>query len=109
MERKIWILALILLLVMGAGTALAGQLTPKEQLGQLIFNDEKISINKNQSCAACHGPAVGWTGPDEHINKHGAVYEGSISGRFGNSKPPVPPTPRSVLLFTARRRWWASS
>jgi cytochrome c peroxidase len=88
MERKIWILALILLLVMGAGTAVAGQLTPKEQLGQLIFNDEKISINKNQSCAACHGPAVGWTGPDENINKHGTVYEGSVSGRFGNSKPP---------------------
>lgn len=63
-------------------------LTPKEQLGKSIFFDVNLSINRNQSCASCHGPQVGWTGPDEPINAHGAVYEGSISGRFGDRKPP---------------------
>lgn len=65
-----------------------GELTPTEQLGKSIFFDLDLSINKNQSCATCHAPAVGWTGPDSYINAHGSVYEGSIPGRFGNRKPP---------------------
>lgn len=66
----------------------AQPLSPTEELGKLIFFDETLSINGNQSCAACHGPDVGWTGPDADINVHGTVYEGSIAGRFGNRKPP---------------------
>lgn len=64
------------------------QLTPKEQLGKFIFFDTTLSINKNQSCASCHNPAWGWTGPNSEFNVHGAVYEGSIAGRFGDRKPP---------------------
>ena len=33
-------------------------------------------------------PEVGWTGPLSEINAGGAVYEGSIPGRFGDRKPP---------------------
>ena len=74
---------------MVVSVALAGPaLTPKEQLGRLIFFDENLSINGNQSCASCHEPEAGWTGPDEVINAHGAVYQGSISGRFSDRKPP---------------------
>ena len=62
--------------------------TPEEQLGESIFFDENLSIERNQSCASCHGPEVGWTGPISDINAAGAVYEGSIAGRFGNRKPP---------------------
>ncbi len=69
-----------------AGTTYA--LTPQEELGKSIFFDINLSINMNQPCAACHAPASGWTGPDATINMHGAVYEGSVSGRFGNRKPP---------------------
>ena len=69
--------------------ALAGTLTPNEQLGKSIFFDERLSINMNQSCATCHAPEVGWTGPDAAINAHGSVYEGSIPGRFGDRKPPA--------------------
>ena len=63
-------------------------LSDKEQLGKSIFFDANLSINQNQSCAACHGPEAGWTGPDSAINAHGGVYEGSIPGRFGDRKPP---------------------
>jgi cytochrome c peroxidase len=63
-------------------------LTPKEQLGKAIFFDENLSVNRNQSCATCHGPTAGWTGPVSSINEHGAVYEGSIPGAFGDRKPP---------------------
>ncbi len=57
-------------------------------LGKKLFFDQRLSVNGNQACAACHGPQVGWTGPDAEINVHGAVYEGSVAGRFGNRKPP---------------------
>lgn len=63
-------------------------LQPAEALGKMIFFDENLSINNNQSCAFCHAPGSGWTGPDPLINNHGSVYEGSIPGRFGNRKPP---------------------
>jgi len=63
-------------------------LTEHEQLGKSIFFDTNLSINQNQACAACHGPEVGFTGPEADTNAGGAVYEGSISGRFGNRKPP---------------------
>jgi cytochrome c peroxidase len=58
------------------------------QLGKAIFNDANLSIHRNQSCAACHVLAWGTTGPDEAVNADGAVYEGSIPGRFGSRKPP---------------------
>lgn len=76
----------ILAFAIGAGPA-AG-LTDKEAAGKGIFFDNNLSLNRNQSCAACHAPEAGWTGPSETINAHGAVYEGSITGRFGNRKPP---------------------
>lgn len=82
--------AVFVLLVMIAGVAsAAGPLSPEEQLGKSIFFDENLSLNRNQSCATCHDPAVGFTGPDSAINAHGSVYEGSIPGAFGDRKPPA--------------------
>jgi cytochrome c peroxidase len=75
------------LVVVGV-VAQAAALTPKEQLGKAIFFDENLSLNANQSCASCHDPEAGWTGPTTAINAHGAVYEGSIPGAFGDRKPP---------------------
>jgi len=63
-------------------------LTPVEEAGKSIFFDKNLSINKNQSCATCHDPKAGWTGPDSHINMHGAAYNGSITDRVGERKPP---------------------
>jgi cytochrome c peroxidase len=63
-------------------------LSPKEHLGKLLFFDTSLSVPQGQSCAVCHGPAVGFTGPDAEVNKGGAVYEGAEKGRFGNRKPP---------------------
>ena len=93
MKRNILIsVALIGFTVMAfaisAEPLVAQQLTDVEELGKSIFFDNDLSINGNQSCAACHGPAAGWTGPETDINAGGAVYEGSVEGRFGNRKPP---------------------
>jgi cytochrome c peroxidase len=83
------VVGVMLLVSLGAVWAQSGpELTDKEELGKSIFFDENLSIDQNQSCASCHGPEVGFTGPVSATNAHGAVYEGSISGRFGDRKPP---------------------
>jgi len=76
-------------LLIVAGASANGGLTPKEELGKALLFDENLSSNSNQSCATCHAPEVGYTGPDGIINAHGAVYEGSIPGAFGDRKPPT--------------------
>jgi cytochrome c peroxidase len=67
--------------------AFTNDLSPREKLGKNLFFD-KISSPDWMSCASCHGPDVGWTGPTPGINAHGAVYRGAIPTRFGNRKPP---------------------
>jgi cytochrome c peroxidase len=77
------------LLAVSVATAVGGSgLTPMEQLGKSLFFDERLSLNQNQSCASCHDPAWGGTGPIASLNAHGTVYQGSVPGRFGDRKPP---------------------
>ncbi len=64
-------------------------LTPIEQLGKSLFFDANLSKNRNQSCATCHDPATGYTGPVSSVNAHGGVYAGSDTTLFGNRKPPT--------------------
>jgi cytochrome c peroxidase len=73
------------LVLKSAGEA---ELTDMELLGKKLFFDKNLSANKNQSCATCHAPEAGWVGPHNGINAHGAVYEGSVAGAFGDRKPP---------------------
>jgi cytochrome c peroxidase len=74
-----------LLLVIESAWALSQQ----EELGKHLFFDKNLSTPSGQSCAVCHGPEVGYTGPDQAINAGGAVYEGAVHSRFGNRKPPA--------------------
>ena len=58
-----------------------------EQLGKAIFFD-KISIPNNTSCADCHEPEYGFTGPDSGQNLVSGIYRGAVSKRTSNRKPP---------------------
>ena len=58
-------------------------------LGKNLFFDTSLSTPPGQSCAACHAPGVGFTGPDSGINASTAVYPGAVHVRFGNRKPPA--------------------
>jgi cytochrome c peroxidase len=60
-----------------------------ELLGKAIFFDADLSVNGTQSCATCHAPEVGWTGPDALVNLETVVYQGALPHRFGNRKPPA--------------------
>jgi cytochrome c peroxidase len=90
-NKRILFAFLIAILAIGLVITLVSAqstLTPEQELGKAIFFDQNLSLNSNQACASCHAPESGWTGPENDINAHGAVYEGSIAGAFGNRKPP---------------------
>ena len=63
-------------------------LSPIEELGEAIFHDTNLSINKNQGCVSCHDPKKGWSAGISEFNIDGTVHEGSIKRAFGNRKPP---------------------
>ncbi len=81
-------LGVLLVFALPAQAKTMPQLTAIEQLGKALYFDQNLSKNGNQSCATCHDPAVGYTGPISAINLHGAVYPGSDPSKFGNRKPP---------------------
>lgn len=87
MMQSRFVLLIVLVCVATAGISQAQSLTPMEQLGKQLFFD-KISDPGSMSCADCHAPATGFTGPIPGINNKGAVYPGAVPQRAGNRKPP---------------------
>lgn len=96
--RKASVLLAMIVSVTVVSTANA-QLSAIEALGKEIFFD-KLSSPGNQSCADCHAPEVGFTGPNPGVNAHGAVYAGAVRQRFGNRKPPSAAYATVAPLFT---------
>jgi cytochrome c peroxidase len=111
-KRFVILAALVAGVLLLYGTLATAQesttLTPEEELGKSLFFDQNLSLNSNMSCAACHGPEVGFTGPTQELNMAGAVYEGSVSGMFGNRKPPAAAYAGDspVLFWNAEAETW---
>lgn len=80
-------LLVALVFVTLASGVFAQELLPMELLGKFIYFD-KISSPDSMSCADCHAPMSGFTGPIPGINREGSVYRGAVPQRFGNRKPP---------------------
>ena len=101
MLRRLLVLLFTGSLLLIASSVSAG-LSPLERLGKELFFD-KIASPDNMSCASCHAPRAGWTGPIGGINKHGAVYHGAVPQRFGNRKPPSAAyaTPSPIFHYDA--------
>jgi cytochrome c peroxidase len=88
-NKHIILFMVIVSIVIFTLEAKESKLTPKEQLGKKLFFDTNLSTPSGQSCATCHGPEVGWVGPDSEINEATAVYPDAMKPRFGNRKPPT--------------------
>ena len=58
--------------LLASGVA-AAELSPLERLGKALFFDANLSTPPGQSCATCHGPHTGFTGPDSAVNAATAV------------------------------------
>jgi cytochrome c peroxidase len=63
------------------------QLTPVEKLGKLMLYDNTLSNPAGYSCATCHTPETGFTGPNSEINAFSGPQPGVVPGRFSNRKP----------------------
>ena len=85
--RELIVMVFFMIFLSASINTVASNLTPVEKLGKNLFFDN-ISSPDWMSCATCHSPDVGWTGPNPGINKKGAVYRGAVPTRFGNRKPP---------------------
>src|SRR5690606_24839686 len=62
--------------IMKAANGKTTILNDQEQLGKLIFFDN-ISSPNNMSCASCHDPAYGFTGPNAGQNLQSGIYRGA--------------------------------
>lgn len=106
----VFVLGLVVAVTSSAPALAADEIAlgAKEQLGKLLFFDQALSVPEGQSCAVCHGPEVGFTGPDQELNKAGAVYEGAEKGRFGNRKPPASSYggESPILHFDKKKKVW---
>jgi len=72
----------------GGGDSGTNTVTATEvEVGKLIFEDTRLSLNMNQSCASCHAASAGFADPD--VTKASPVSEGSITGEFGNRNAPT--------------------
>lgn len=68
--------------------SIAGAVTDKEKLGRLLYFDEDLSLNKNQSCSSCHTPE-GYADPDNAANPaDNVVSKGSVAGLNGGRNAP---------------------
>ncbi len=75
-------------------------LDAEQKLGQALYLDKNLSLNRNQSCADCHSlnpsndpqagesrPAAGFVDP-RNVETGSPVSEGSVAGRFGSLNAP---------------------
>ena len=62
-------------------------LSPGEQLGKDIFYDDALSDPPGYSCATCHNPQTGFTGPSSAVNRIAGPVPGVVPGRFGRRNP----------------------
>jgi cytochrome c peroxidase len=63
------------------------QVQQVELLGKAILYDKQLSVNRNEACAFCHMPEVGFTGPVSELNRTTGSYPGSTRTRYSERKP----------------------
>lgn len=61
----------------------------EQQLGELLYSDQDLSLNRNQSCENCHSlePEFGFVDP-ENVTDLSPVSGGSSDGAFGSLNAP---------------------
>ena len=69
------------------GTPPDNQVQQIELIGKLLLYDRQLSVNRNEACAFCHMPEVGFTGPVSELNRTTGSYPGSVRTRFSERKP----------------------
>jgi cytochrome c peroxidase len=58
-----------------------------ELLGKAMLYDKQLSVYRNEACAFCHMPEMGFTGPVSGLNSTTGSYPGSVRTRYSERKP----------------------
>jgi cytochrome c peroxidase len=58
-----------------------------ELLGKAMLYDKQLSVSRNEACAFCHMPEMGFTGPISGLNGTTGSYPGSVRTRYSERKP----------------------
>ena len=88
-KTKHTIFSFSFLLLIQISTASAGALSDKAKLGELLFFDTDLSLNKNQSCSSCHSPTSGFADPENAADPaNNVVSDGSVAGLHGGRNAP---------------------
>jgi len=69
-----------------AAARAAGELSPLEQIGQLLFEDPELSTPPGRACSSCHDPKRAFSG--NAGSNIAAVAQGSRAGVFGTRNVP---------------------
>ncbi len=80
MRRAFMPMVLALLVAIPFGATLA-QLSPREELGKLLYFDANLSTPTGQSCASCHHPTAGFADPDTDMPTSQGVLPQLFGGR----------------------------
>lgn len=85
----------LIFLLLAMPSAMAGNLTPEQQLGKKLYQDVNLSLHRNQSCATCHSLAptpgtVATPGFVDPVNVATGtpVSAGSVAGKTGALNTP---------------------
>ncbi|HOB52379.1 MAG TPA: cytochrome c peroxidase [Acidobacteriota bacterium] len=80
-RKKIFLCLGILGLWIATLPATEVRLTPKQQLGKVIFFDANLSTPPGQACAECHSPNQGFSNPDINLPVSRGVHRDRFGGR----------------------------
>lgn len=72
-----------------AATAVSAGSSPEQRLGRLLYRDQDLSLQRNQSCRSCHSlkPKFAFADP-ENVTTLSPVSSGSSPGAFGSLNAP---------------------
>jgi len=103
-KRFLTCILISLLSCLTATTALA--LTAQEQLGKVLYYDQYLSLNQNQSCATCHHQKAGFADPDNLLDPFNNVVSlGSDLTLNGGRNAPT----AAYAAFTPIFQWDAAA
>lgn len=97
MLKRIMILLLTVVVLVGTASGALAALTKEQSLGKLLYFDRYLSSNHNQSCASCHDISAGFADPlNLRLPDQFPVSAGSVTDLFGGRNAP----PAAYAMFS---------
>jgi cytochrome c peroxidase len=108
MIKKTLIGTLLLQVAIFLGTASAANLTHKEQLGKIMFQDKDFSYNSTQSCQTCHHHTAGFADPTNSRDPYYSVVSLGADGVSvgGRNAPSAAYAGYSPILYQDQNGEW---